>query len=233
MRIARAIALACVIASCTTDPHREPMPADLQHADTDTSFKAAVSKLPEAEKEVLAGYMIRASLSLSPEQRAKTIGEAISAQQKFLALRAEEEKRQAEEEKRKTAAALNEAEGKRGDERTAMREAASIEIVSLARPPRDLSRKQFGDELAVTLKIKNTGKKPLKLVAGWLDATDTRTTVRTIRQASIPGPIAPGETREWTGKLPIDAPTTFVPSAATWAPWEYTFDDGSKLWWGK
>ncbi|SMC20388.1 hypothetical protein SAMN02745857_00933 [Andreprevotia lacus DSM 23236] len=84
-RILIAAATALLLAACS-NPHDVVIPKDMSQ--WDSTLKSATEKLPDEEKKLLAGYLVRTKLAEAFSGKTSddkvTIGEAIEAQRKWM-----------------------------------------------------------------------------------------------------------------------------------------------------
>jgi hypothetical protein len=122
------VGLAGLLVGCS-NPHDTPLPKDLAGME---SIKPAIEKLPAAERELVAGYIVRHTLGASlgaafgvktdPIPDGMTIGRAITEQREFV------EKLQAEEAARKSQEAVKKAAR---DKARAERAALAVQMKAL------------------------------------------------------------------------------------------------------
>jgi hypothetical protein len=146
---------------------RIPIGADGKMTDTE-DFKKIVEKLPQADKEVLVGYLLRSAMvaaMTNTPMTAVTIGEAIAAQKRFVA----EQKAKAEVEVAEQA--------KQAAEAKAMRDAAEAKIkrikemmsaylLSKEYVKADYMTGQVQDSIRFSIAFKNNTEKKIAGVKG-------------------------------------------------------------------
>ncbi len=86
-KIALIAALSVLALSGCSDPRSTPLPADLSNV---VSIKPQIEKLPEADRALLAAYLMRRSIDdgltmEAPATTAATVGEAIDQQRALMA----------------------------------------------------------------------------------------------------------------------------------------------------
>lgn len=225
MHLVRALVLAIALTTTAcSDPHAQPLPADLSTVENDADFKGAVSKLPDDEKKMLAGYLVRAQLGIQPADRAKTIGDAIAAQKKFQSDQSDARKK-ADDDFRKVE-----------DKRSGDRAAAGLVRVTIPKYTfmrHDPSKKQMGNHLKATLHVENAGKKATKTLRGFIFVKSAAgESVMSTTPYSIDSAVRPGQTTDIDVNVPLafaEKNTTFEPAEAGWQAEEYVYEDGQSV----
>ena len=224
--------LALVLLVGCSNPYKEPLPADVKGME-EKSFQASIAKLPEEERKLLAAYVIRVTVAEgfgAKVERAKTVGEAITAQRTWIL---EQEKREAEA---KALAAKVEAERAAAEKK--MNEALVVAVTSKKFVASDIYAQRYEDRIHLRIAFDNKSGKELKGVKGAVEFRDLfGDEVSTIRIA-VDDPIAAGQTYVWEGSKRSNkfnhedtklANTPLEKLKVRWIGHTYLFADGSDL----
>ena len=187
-------ALTAVLLACNS-PYNLEIPSDLSKVDD--SYRASISKLHDDEKQLLVGYVMRASLGKafggSGIEKGTTVGDAIKRQRAWLDDKASGEK----EAKAKQAAE----EAKLEAERKVLRDALSMEFVDLRLLRSDYQAHRYGDDFAMQLRFTNNGKQAITAAKGAVEFRDPFG--ERIKRVSLKltDTIGPGQVMPWSGSL--------------------------------
>lgn len=226
---AATFALAC------SNPLNQPMPTDIKTAGDDKAFKAAVEKLPQDQRELLAGYVMRAAMAEAfsggvAKGNAKTVGDAIEEQRKFIAENAAKEAEQKALAEKVTAA--------REKATKAMDAVLTVALTSKTVRPKDIHAGRFHDSVEITVAFKNNFPKDISGVKGRLIFTDIFGDKIKDVGLKVDDPIAAGATYVWPGTMDLNqfeaSDTKFANTPqdklkATWQPITYLFADGTSV----
>lgn len=228
--------LAVVMMVGCGDPHKQALPADIKAAADDPGFKAKVEKLPQEERELLAGYMMRQGLAqafsggTASAGSAKTIGDAINEQRKFLT------ERKAKEDAEKALAEKVAAE--RAAAVKAMDEVLTVALTDKTFERSDFHVRRYSDTVTVVVAFQNKSAKDLAAVKGRLTFSDVFDDKIKSSELKMEDPIAAGQTHVWTGTMELNqfnaadkklAATPKDKLKAVWEPSTYLFKDGTTL----
>jgi hypothetical protein len=223
------------IVGCS-NPHNQSIPADLKAAADDKSFQASVEKLPPGERELLAGYLMRATMAeaftggVTKGERAKTIGDAIVEQRKFL----DEQKAKEAEEK----ALAEKVAAERAAAVKAMEDVLTVALTGKTVLPADMNAGRFGDRIKMSVAFKNKSNKDVAGVKGRLIFKDIFGDKIKSVGLKVDDPIAAGGTYVWEGGMDANqfmqedtklANTPLEKLKVVWEPNSYLFKDGSSL----
>lgn len=217
-----------------------PVPKDISKMD---SLKPVIEKLPEKDRELFAGYVVRQGLSqalggLTGKSGAgipvgMTVGKAIADQKKFL------EERSAEEAKQKALADKLKAE--RETAMKAMRDLVTVTLVSKKIvEERGMSGLLLDEHLSVTFGYKNNASKDISGVKGRIVVKDLFGDELSAFQVSNDDSIAAGSAITWTGARSVkygsnttkDRKLADLPDdkfTVVWEPQVIIFKDGTKM----
>lgn len=231
VRVSLFALIACTLVACS-NPHDAPVPSDMSKWDTE--LKPAIQKLPEEEKELLAGYLMRMKMSEAfgggPPKVGLTVGTAISEQKKWV----EEQKAKEAEAK----ALKEKIEAERAALKKTVDGTLTVAVVELKLQKANYQAGTYSDSQVIRLALQNKGTKDIKGVKGdikFIDIFDK--TVGTIGFGYDDG-IPAGKTKTWVGSRDYNQ---FLPEHKAIANLEegkYTtrfepeiiiFTDGSKL----
>lgn len=186
------IFLAFMLVACS-NPHDTVIPSDV--AAWDKELAPAIKKLPDAEREKVAQYLMRAKMGevfggkgLAP---GTTIGQALSAQDKW---EKEQEAKRVEE-----AALKQKLEKDRAAAIAQLTKAVTATLLSKREIPHDFSSGRISDYQQFRIGIQNNTEKPIAGVSGeikFIDVFDKEIGAVNFR---ITENIAPGATATWVG----------------------------------
>lgn len=191
-----ALVLAVLLAGCS-DPRNAALPEDMAKLE---SIKPQLEKLPEEERKLLVGYVMRRSLQglipglgkEAPALPASTVGQAIEAQRKYVV---DQEARQAAEK-----LALEQAKAKREAVVKAMRELVSVSLISKRiEAERGYSGIEMDRHLMVSFMFKNNSDKDIAGVKGRIEARDLFGDEISAFQISNDDTIKAGASIVWKG----------------------------------
>lgn len=239
MRCRMLTLLTCLTLSGCPDPHEYGVPAESKAWKEDPDFKAAVDKLPDEEKKLLAGYLLRAGMAEAFGQTPPevTIGEAIDKQREFLAQREVEEEREAEEQAAREALAA-EVEQERQAAIAAMNEALTVAVSKLEFVPSNARAGRYSDGFAVSVGLKNNTEKDMSGVKGTVVFADMFGDEIKRVTLSVDEAIGAGQRLRWDGTLDYNQfmnqdvklrTTALDKMKISWEPDVYLFADGSSL----
>lgn len=230
--------LACIVLAACTNPRDTPLPSDMNQME---SIKNTVDKLPEEDKKLLVGYLMRRSVvgifaGLNKEAtptNATTIGQAIDQQKAFVtAQRAKDAEQKAAADK------LN------AEQEATLTALRSIVSVSLISKSVDLERGSSGIELDRKLFVKfrftNNGTKDIAGVKGLVVALDQFGDSLSRFGISNDETIGVGKSVDWSGERSIkysfgnNKDEKFSELSADkfklqWDPQAIVFTDGTKV----
>lgn len=198
-----ALVLAVMLSGCS-DPRNTPLPDDVTKME---SIKPQLEKLPEEERKLLLGYVVRRSMQgifpgiakEVPALSAGTIGQAIDAQRKYVA---DQEVRQAAEK-----LALEQAKVKREAAVKAMRELVSVSLVSKRiEVERGYSGIEMDRNLNIAFMFKNNSGKDIAGVKGMIEARDLFGDEISAFLISNDQTIKVGESIVWKGSRSVKFP---------------------------
>jgi len=214
------------VAGCK-DPRNQPIPPDLKSIAEDKSVQASLEKLSPDERALVGGYMVRAVLAKTftgEPGKARTLGEAIEEQKKFVAERAAkeaQEKALAERVATERAAAMK-----------AMDDVLTVALTDKTVYPKDFSAGRYSEQIGITVAYQNKGTKDLLGVKGRLICNDIFGDEITSFEVKVDEPIAGGKTYVWHGVKDLNqfrpadtkfANTTMDKIKASWEPGTYLF----------
>jgi hypothetical protein len=215
-----------------SNPYKEPLPADLKTIDQDKSFQAAVQKLPEDDRKLLAGYLVRVTLAEgfgAKVDRAKSVGEGIEAQRAWLA---DQAKKEAE-----AKALAAKVEAARAAAEKSMSDALTVAVLSKKFVPSDVWAHRYEDLIELRVAFENKSGKEMKGVKGSLEFRDMfGDEIKTTRLA-VDETIPAGKTYVWEGSMKrnqFDHSAVQLAAApleklkVRWLPDVYLFTDGSE-----
>lgn len=231
----RVLCLVALLAAACSNPLNQPMPADLKSAGDDKAFHAAVEKLPQDQRDLLVGYVARAALAEAfsagtVKGNAKTIGEAIDDQRKFIA---ETKAKEAEQK-----ALAEKVAAERAAATKAMDDVLTVALTGKSVRPKDIHAGRYRDAIAITIAFKNKSAKELTGVKGRLVFKDIFGDTIKSSGLKVDDPIAAGATFVWEGTSDINefiredtrlAQTPQDKLRVVWEPITYLFKDGSTL----
>lgn len=227
------VALAATLTGCD-NPKKTVVPSDISTWESNQDFKAAVAKLPEDEKKLLAAYAIRAGLSQAfggngmPE--GTTIGSAIEQQKAWQEEKAKEQARQqalADEIKQKKLEALK-----------AMNEALTVTMLTFEFREGNPRAQQYSDYFNVKIGFKNNTSETIKGAKGVFVIKDMfGDELKRVNLSNDQG-IPAGETSTISGSIDFNQfidgdkklkATPFDKLDFEWGPELYIFENGTRL----
>lgn len=231
-RMLLVVMLAGALAGCN-DPRDTKLPPLSEWA----SIKPQVEKLPQEERDLLAGYMMRKSLGAafggkSPDQEGVTIGQAIEAQKKW---KAEQDAAEAE---KKAAEAKKQAE--REAAMSKMREAVSVTLLGKKLAEDRAAGMVLDEKIEIKVEYKNLSGKDVSGVKGTVKVVDQFGEELSGFAISNDGTIKAGGTAVWEGGRSVrygmnsDKDRKFAgleegKYKVVWEPEMVVFADGSSL----
>lgn len=187
-----AVSMVFILAACTK-PTDTVIPTDASKWEGD--FAQSIKSLPEADKALLAGYLMRAKLGEAfggkPMPVGTTVGQALEDQKQFLAQKAAEQaaqeqlRKQVEQQKAAAAAELS--------------KTITLAFLGQHFSPADYTSGQYDDKFIVQVAIKNASEKPIKGVKADFILKNTFGETITTTELNIEQTIAPGQSYTWTG----------------------------------
>jgi hypothetical protein len=188
-----ALIFSVLVLTACSNPHDTAIPSDM--ATWDKELAPAMKKLPEAEREKVAQYLMRAKMGeafggkgLPP---GTTIGQALAAQEKW---EKEQEAKRAEE-----AALKAKLEKERAAVVEQLTKAVTATLLSKREVPRDFSSGRISDYQQFRIGVANNSAKPIVGVSGeikFIDVFDKEIGAVGFR---ISEDIEPGKTVTWVG----------------------------------
>lgn len=229
MRSHIVLCVALCVAACS-DPKSEIIPPD-GPGEWSQEFAQTVKKLPEDDRKLLAGYLMRNALKDSKDLALPTIGEAIDDQKKFLAAQA---KREAEEK-----ALADKARRERDAQIAKLRSAVTVALTSKVTLPEDSYSGRYSPRIKLTITIHNKTTKAVTGVKGLAVFRDQFGETIMETSLAMDERIAPGATRTTTSygmdvnefmddhvKLAV---TKYADLKFEFVPEQIVFDDRSVL----
>lgn len=220
--------LACVLLSACSDPKDYKLPDKISAITEDANLKSNVEKLSDEDKKTFVGYVMRATMAESfgsPLEKASTVGQAITIQQKWLDEKKAREQREndlKEEVMKKKTEALN-----------AMNSILDTSLISL-----ELIEEKYSKKFKLTLALKNNSEKDLAGAKGIVSFSDMFGTLIKNVGLSIPHEIKAGESIKYWAMFDHNrfmdedallASLSIDKIKYEWKPDTYIFEDGSKL----
>ena len=224
--------LSLLLLVACSNPYKEPLPADVKGME-DKSFQAAIQKLPEEERKLLAGYVVRATLAEGfgvKIDRAKTVGDAIATQRAWVA---DEAKKEAE-----AKALAVKVEAERTAAAKAMNDALTVAVTSKRFVASDIYAQRYEDLIVFRIAFENKSAKELKGVKGAVEFRDMFDDVIKTMALPIDEAIPAGKTYVWEGSMRRNqfdhdavklADTPLEKLKVRWLPDVYLFADGSEM----
>lgn len=226
-----AIALTSHITSCSK-PRDFTISAEPSKWGSDEKLKSAVAKLPEEDRQLLAGWMLRAGMgkAFGATVSDTTIGTAIEQQRQFEAERAAKE---AEE-----AALAARVAKERAEAAAAMNAILTVAMTKFEFFEADYRNRILSDGFQVGFALENKSSKDLVGVKGtvqFADIFDDR--IKSIG-LSIDEPIPAGQVLQWGGTLDYnqfmdaDKKLRSTPAAklkVSYIPSVFLFSDGTRM----
>ncbi len=176
------LALALILAACTTPPHEVAMPANGTWSDP--AFVEATRALNEADSNTLAAFMVRyegARRTTSPLELPATIGETLQVQRAHEQAEAAEAARIAAEEE---------------ERRTRIKTAVSVKLIS-----KKMVKLRYEQYQAFELELNNNLDVAIQGVSGYLAFVDMfGKTIKEIN-VSYDKPLAPNTPVSWEAAM--------------------------------
>jgi len=235
-----ALLLGLVVAGAAcADPMDYKIPTDSEQWKKDEGFTKAIEKLPDEEKKLLVGYMMRAGVAeafgtVPPE---RTIGEALQNQKEFVAEKAAEaEAAAAEEAKQAALAAQVEEEHQRA--LAEARNALTVAVSSMDFIPSNARAGRYQDSFSLVIALQNNMDKDMSGVKGTVVFADMFDDEIKRVNLSLDEGIQAKQTFRWEGTFGFNQfmdedvklrNTELTKMKISWEPEVYLFADGTKM----
>jgi hypothetical protein len=226
-------ALVCVLLTACSDPKEYKLPEKISTITEDASFQKKIEKLSEEEKNLFAGYAMRAMMAESFGKKvanAGTVGEAIAFQKTWL--------NEQQAEKAKQQAIKDEALKKRSDALAVMNAALTTSLISVQLISKNYEKKIYSDYFKIELAVKNNSTDDLSGFKGAVVLKDMFGSQVKAIGISTSTPIPAGESIIYSADFPhnqfMDEDKKLATLSADklqyeWTPDMYIFKDGKKL----
>jgi hypothetical protein len=233
MRIRLTLLLALSVLACS-NPYSTVIPSDVSKLENDTKFKEVVQKLPEKDRELLAGYLMRSMMGKAfggggaPE--GTTVRQAIDAQKTWI-----EQKAKEEAEAKALAAKVQAQKEAKARELNA---ALTVAVTGLRYVPSNWQARVYENSIAVGMAFENKTDRTISGAKGTLVISDMFDSVIKSVNVSYDQGVKAKETASWVGQLSYNqfveadkklASTPFEKLKFKWEPQLYVFEDGTKL----
>lgn len=227
-----AVGLAFVVLGGCSSPYKEPLPSDVKGLE-EKSFQSAIQKLPDDDRRLLAGYVMRATLAEafgSKAERVKTVGEAIETQRTWIA---DEAKKEAEA---KALAARVEAARATAVEKMAA--VLTVAVLSKKSVPADIYANRFEETIAFRIAFENKTARELTGVKGDLEFRDMFGDKVKTMSLTVDETIGAGKPYVWEGSTKRNqfddgsvklGDTPLERLKIRWIPEVYIFADGTEV----
>ena len=234
------LAVSALFGGCA-NPYEHQLPSKMEDWDKDEELKAALEKLPQEDRQLVAAYMMRAGLSeafggegMPP---ATTIREAIEAQKAWQA----EQKRKEEEEKRQQAeqeALAQKLQQEREAKAREMNDALTVTVTRLKHVPADIMAGRIQDVISLTVAFQNKTARPMTGVKGTLQFNDVFGDRIQRVGVSYDEGVPANAVATWKAQIEYNqfmaedkklATTPLEKLQIAWEPDTILFEDGTKL----
>lgn len=232
----KALVLACLVLAACSDPYKAEVPTSIEAVQkNDSKFTAVIEKLPQAEREKVAAYIVRQSLGAAfgkPAAAGVTVRQAIDDQTAFEA----EQARKDAEAKAKAEEARALAEKVKAEK--AARQKQADDAVTVAVANIKIAQATFSKNIDLEVAFQNKTAKDLAGVKGVISFTDAFGKRHVLASIDYEKAIKANAAATWQGSRMVN---TFDDGDRkleelgpdkvkfTWEPHAIAFSDGSKI----